>query len=258
MKKYILFTILALLSMAASSVSAQTPTDSSRSSATTAPIDETEMKNVKKIIDLVASKSAEEKLASKIGTLGTVTQTTNASLTIQTISGSSRIIDIDEITKFSDPDSKSFGISDIKKGDLLGIIGILNKISNHVLARSVNKASLIPTYFEGIITDINSKNFQFTAVDENGNKEIVDITTSTKMSSVSIEDGKIKSGFTKVSLGQRIYAAGFPDLKVKGQLNATRFIHFVDLAPSVKMKKYVSATPMETSISTSPKPTESK
>lgn len=253
MKKYILFTILILISVATSNVYAQS--DSSSNSATTAPINETEMKNVKKIIDLVASKSAEEKLASRIGTLGTVTQTTNTSLTIQTINGFGRIIDIDEITKFSDPDSKSFGISDIKKGDLLGIIGILNKISNHVLARSVSKASLVPTYFEGIITDINSKNFQFTATDENGNKEIIDITTSTKMSSVSAAGGKIKSGFSKAALGQRVFAAGFPNLKIKGQLNATRFIHFLDLQPSAKMKKYAEAVPTETSISASPKPT---
>lgn len=256
MKKYIVFTTLALLVATVSSAYAQTPTIASKtstSSATTAPINESEMKNVKKIIDLVASKSAEEKLMSKVGTLGAVLQTTATALTIQAINGDNKIIDIDEITKFSDPDSKSYGISDIKKGDMVGIIGILNRVSNHILARSVNRASLIPTYFEGVITDIDKKNFQFTAMDENGNKEIIDITTSTKINSVSTADGELKSGFTKVVTGQRIFAAGFPDSKVANQLDTTRFIHFVDLTPSAKMKKFINVTP-EASPSAKPTP----
>lgn len=254
MKKYITVIIFTLFLTVVSSAQAITPTNTptpASSSATTAPIDESEMKNVKKIIDLVASKSAEEKLASKIGTLGTVSTSSNTSMTIQTIIGDDKIIDIDEITKFSDPDSKSYGISDIKKGDILGIIGILNNISKHILARSVTKASSIPTYFEGIITSIDSKNFQFTAYNENGNKEIIDITTSTKVNAVSVADGEIKSGFTKAVLGQRIFAAGFPDSKIKGQLDTTRFIHFVDLAPSAKMKRYL-VSPTEASPSASP------
>lgn len=256
MKKNIFLMALFLFLILSSNVYAQTPTDSTKSSsgsATTAPIDESEMKNVKKIIDLVASKSAQETLASKIGTLGTVTTSTNTSLTIQSLTGDDRIIDIDEITKFFDPDSKTYGVSDIKKGDLLGIIGILNKVSNHVLARSVTRASTIPTYFEGVITDIDRKNFQFTAVDENGNKKIIDITTGTKVNSVSSSDGEMKSGFSKVLPGQRIYAAGFPDLKVKNQLDTDRLIHFIDLSPSAAMKKFSSIAP-EASTTVSPTP----
>src|ERR1035437_8903943 len=120
MKKYILVIIFGLLLVGVANAYAATPTETPKpatGSATTAPINESEMNNVKKIIDLVASKSAEEKLASKIGTLGTVTTSTNTTITIQTITGDDKIIDTDEITTFSDPASKSFGISDIKKGD---------------------------------------------------------------------------------------------------------------------------------------------
>lgn len=246
MKKYIYLAFFIFFAINAPNMHAQTPSNtvtSTSSSATTAPIDESEMKKVKKIIDLVASKSADEKLAFKIGILGTVTQSTNTALTVQTINGVSKIIDIDEITKFSDPDSKSYGISDIKKGDLLGIIGIINKISNHILGRHVSRMSNIPTYFEGIITEINKKNFQFTANSEKGDKKIIDITTSTKISSFSKPEGEFKSGFTKVEIGQRIHAVGFPDEKVENQINTTRFIHFEDLPPSIKMKNNLNITP---------------
>jgi hypothetical protein len=141
------------------------------SSASTAPLDESEMKNVKKIIDLVASSSAEQKTTAKAGVIGTVQEANSTSINIKTINGTSRIIDIDEITKFSDPDTKTFGISDITAGETIGIIGILNKVSNHILARSVDRLDTLPIYFDGVITSINKTNFQITAVNKNGNEK---------------------------------------------------------------------------------------
>lgn len=218
-------------------VLAQNSTEST-SSATAAPLDESEMKNVKKIIDLVASSSAEQKLTERVGVIGTVAEKTNTTINLKTLNEENKIIDIDEITKFNNPDSKSFGISDIKNGDVLGVIGVLNKISNHILARFVDKLVSLPSYFEGVITEIDRKNFQYIATDENGNKVRLDIQTSSKISSFTKEDGQVKSGFSKAETGQRVYASGYKDAKINNQLQVSRIILFPNLPLSSKLKAY--------------------
>lgn len=235
----------------------QTPTkdDTSSSSATTAPLNETEMKNVKKIIDLVASNSAEQKLTSKIGVIGTVAEKSNTTINLTTLQGDNRIIDIDEITKFSDPDSKTFGISDIKSGETLGIIGVLNKVSGHILGRNVDRLATLPTYFEGVITEIDKPNFQLTATDESGSKKVLDIQTTSKLYSFTKDTGQIKTGFSKIEPGVRVYAAGFPDSKVKNQLEISRIIVLPEVSLSEKMKRYVNVTPVEETATPSVKPT---
>ncbi|MGE5042062.1 MAG: hypothetical protein ACM3IJ_04110 [Candidatus Levyibacteriota bacterium] len=256
MKTKYIFTVLILIAAVVflPNISySQTVTPTSKtatSSATTSPLNEDEMKNVKKIIDLVASNSASQKSAEKRGVLGKVTVASSTTLTLEVLNGENRVIDIDDITKFSDPDSKTFGISDIKSGDQLGVIGVLNKVSGHILGRDVTKVS-IPTYFEGAVLDLDKKNYTFNAVDENGNKKLINIETSTKISSFNKDDGQLKSGFSKITSGERVYVAGFPDPKIKDQINADRIIHFPDLAISLKMKNYVDfqdtiATPSAT------------
>lgn len=251
MKKIIILPLALLFFVCSVQAYAETASNSA-----TTPTEEASQ--IEKIKDLVASRVAELKLVEKKGILGNVTSSTTSQVTLTDGNNQKRIVDIDEITKFSDPDSKSFGISDIKNGDLLGIIGLSNKESEHLLARFVDRVSTIPVYFEGVITDIDRKNFQLTAVDENGNKKILDITTGTKINSFTKADGEIKSGFSKITIGQRVYAAGFMDSKIKGQLDSDRVIHFPELALSAKMKAYANVTPtVETTPEVSVKPTTS-
>lgn len=262
MKKIILFTlpVISLLVFPFTVAHSQTPTkeDTSTSSATTAPLNETEMKNVKKIIDLVASNSAEQKLTSKIGVIGTVAEKSNTTINLTTLKGNNRIIDIDEITKFSDPDSKTFGISDIKTGETLGVIGVLNKVSGHILGRDVDRLNALPTHFEGVITEIDRPNFQLTATDESGSKKILDIQTTSKLYSFTKDTGQIKTGFSKIEPGVRVFAAGFPDSKIKNQIEISRLIILPEVSLSEKMKRYVSVTPVEETATPSVKPTTTR
>ncbi|MBP6913356.1 MAG: hypothetical protein KBC00_01975 [Candidatus Levybacteria bacterium] len=236
MKK--IFIILVILLGTVSIIPTYSYSQGATSSASTAPLDESEMKNVKKIIDLVASSSAEQKTTSKAGVIGAVQEVNNTSINIKTINGASRIIDIDEITKFSDPNSKTFGISDITVGETIGIIGILNKVSNHILARSVDRLDTLPIFFDGVITAINKGNFQITAVDKNGNEKILDVQTTTKIFSYTKTEGMIKAGFSKAIIGERVFAAGFPDGKIKNQIASTRIVLLKNTALSLQMKKY--------------------
>lgn len=246
----ILFFVLFFTVSLARVISAQTTTVTPRPTSSASPAaDEGQVERIK---DIVASRVAELNLVEKKGVLGKVISATSTQITLEDVNKDRRIIEIDELTKFNDPDNDDFGISDIDPGDTIGVIGLLNKAADRVLARFVNTVATIPEYFEGVVFEIDAKNFQVTAVDENGKKRIIDVVTSTKTSSYGDEDGLAKSGFSKIEKGQRIYAVGFTDSKIKEQLNATRVIHFLDLAPSEKMLSHMgTSTPEET-----PTPTE--
>lgn len=234
MKKFFLvLTIIFGVLILTGNVQAQSPT------ASTNPTEDEQQ--IEKIKDIVASRVAELNLVEKKGVLGTVFSNSSTQITLEDIAGDKRIIEIDEITKFNDPDNDDFGVSDIEEGQTIGVIGLLNKAADRILARYINVVNSVPEYFDGIVTEIDKKNFQAIAVDESGDERKIDIVTSTKTSLFTKEDGFIKSGFSKIAVGERIFAAGFTDSKDDTQLNATRVIHFPDLSPSEKMKMHITS-----------------
>ncbi len=230
---------------------AQTTTLTPKPSISSSPTSIGDSSQIEKIKDLVASRVAELKLVEKRGILGMVTQTTSTQITLTDIHNKRRIVNIDEITKFSNPSSKTFGISDIKKGDTLGIVGLLNKGTDQILARFVNTVSNIPTLFDGVITEVDRRNFVVTAVNKKGEKISIDIETSTKISSYTEVDDLVKSGFSKVLPGVRVYASGFMDDTTKNQLNAERMIHFPGLALSDDLKRLAEVEAVVTTPTTS-------
>lgn len=200
--------------------------------------DAAEIERIQKIKQLVASKVAELKLVEKRGILGTVQENTTTQITLKDDNGNTEIADIDELTKFQqDEVSKSFGISDVKTGQKLSIIGLYNKETQRILARFIAKANNIPTTISGLITDKNSKEFNLKIITEDKKQKILDISTATKIYSYDKADGLVRSGFSKVETGLRVYAVGFDDLKIKDQIDSSRVIFFKDIPPSAAMIK---------------------
>lgn len=214
---------------------ATTPTPSPTSAKTTPEANEIE--RIQKIKQLVASKVAELKLVEKRGILGAVKETTSTQITLEDDKKDTRIVDIDELTKFQGESDKSFGISDIQVGQELSIIGLYNKETRRILARFLSKAKNIPDTISGLIIERDSKNFNLTLVTENKTRKVIDISTATKIYSYDKDNGMVKAGFSKIETGLRVYAVGFDDLKIKDQLNASRVIFFKDLPPSAAMTK---------------------
>ncbi len=214
-----------------------TPATPTTTPAKTTP-EATEIDRIQKIKQLVASKVAELKLVEKRGILGNVKETTTTQITLEDDKSDTRIVDVDELTKFQqDSSGKSFGISDIQVGQSLSIIGLYNKETQRLLARFIIKANNIPKTISGIITDKDSKNFNLTIVTDDKKQKVIDISTSTKIYSYDKNNALAKAGFTKIEIGIRVYAVGFDDLKIKDQINSSRVIFFKDLPPSDSMKK---------------------
>lgn len=246
MKKILFFIIVTalVLGFTKSNIFAQTKTPtltikqniSGTPSATPGVTAEQEADTIEKIKDLVASKVAELKLVDKRGILGKVIRVKSSQLIVEDHKRDQRSVDIDELTKFVSSKS-SFGISDIKEADLISTIGLYNKDTKRLLGRFISLASSVPENISGVVVSRDPEEFTLKVLDPQGKSRTINIETSTK-TNVWEENELAKSGFSKISIGERVIVIGFEDLKEKDVINASRVIHFPDIPLSNDLKKY--------------------
>ena len=167
MKKNILYILLILFALISyfdvSYAASPTPTESLT------------QQQINALTNKIASRVAQLKLVEKRGIIGNVTDVSNTQITINDVGGNTRFVDIDEFTKFIS-DSKSFGISDIQKGQKIGVLGLYNRESRRILARFVEVLQ-IPDYIHGAVSSIDSKNFNLVVATENDKQINIEVET---------------------------------------------------------------------------------
>lgn len=189
---------------------------------------------INKLKEKIATRVAQLKLVERRGIVGTVQEVTGMMITLSDINGKVRTVDVDEITKFSSSNTKeSFGISDIKKGDKLSVMGLYNKESQRILARFITKTTF-PLFISGSLSKKNNEDYTITLVTEDLKQYLVDIEKVTK-TSVFTEEQLERSGFSKLSIGERIVVVGYPHIKEKNRIVAIRVIHFPTLPKNPKI-----------------------
>ncbi|HRN96316.1 MAG TPA: hypothetical protein PLD54_02625 [Candidatus Levybacteria bacterium] len=213
-------------------VSAQTKTPAP--SATPEASAEAELKTIEKIKEMVADKVSKLNLVEKRGFVGVVQDTSNTQITVQDIHGKKRFVDIDELTKFQDSigSSKTFGISDITKGNRLAFVGNYNKDTERLLARFVTKTVSIPEYVQGTVTEVDDDEFTITVTTQKNEKKMVDVERSTTTKVYDSEEGVQKSGFSQIEVGEKILVVGFPNEDDTTRLSASRILHFIQTEES--------------------------
>lgn len=189
---------------------------------------------INKLKDRIASRVAELKLVERRGIIGSVTEVSNTSITLSDIQNTTRIVDVDELTKFSSPSAKgSFGISDITKKTKLGVLGLYNKQSRRLLARFVD-VLISPIVIHGVVQQVDKDEFTIKVATER-ETFLVDVQTTTKTSSYTENSGIVRSGFSKIKDGQRILVVGFPDKTDETKIIPTRIITFPELAKNPRI-----------------------
>lgn len=187
------------------------------------------------LITNIASRVAQLKLVEKRGIIGIVTDVTNTQITLTDSQGNTRFIDVDELTKFSDPSSKgSFGISDISKDSTVGVLGLYNKESRRILARFVDVMTT-PIIIHGGVSAVDSENYTINVATEDGKQMTVDVENLTRTFSYTQADGYIRAGFSKIKENYNIIAIGVLDKKHQNTLLATRIIIFPEIPSSPKV-----------------------
>lgn len=190
----------------------------------------TDQSLIEKLGNEIASKTAQLNLVEKRGIIGTVSDSSNAQITLNDPSGNTRFVDVDELTKFSSSANSSFGISDVTKGTTLGVLGLYNKQSRRILAREIEVMNAYPTIVFGEVSNIDSKNFEVTVVKENGGKSVIEIEDITK--TYSFTGGTVtKSGFSKIQTMQAVSVTGYPDKQDKNKLLASQIV----LLPGIQL-----------------------
>lgn len=210
-RSFLIFILGILLLPMAHPVYSQTATPSVTAGPTISNSQKNEslVQQINELKDKIASRVAQLNLVEKHGVVGSVTESSDTRITLKTYTGEVKIVDVDEITKFSSPSAKSaFGISDVRPGSVLSAIGLYNKQSKHVLARFISSYTL-PIFLHGKITEINEDDFTITVPTKEKKEMIVDIETTTRINALT--DNKItRSGFTKLNVGDRVDIVGYP------------------------------------------------
>ncbi len=223
---------------------------------------------INQLKDKIASRVSELNLVEKRGVTGIVAETSTNKITLTDILGNTKIIDIDEITKFASASAKStFGLSDLTKGTKINTIGLYNKQSKRILARFITTA-INPVFLSGTISDIDIKNFTINIVSAEKKNSKIDIGTATKISLYSKEDGLTKIGFAKLNIGDRVSIVGFPDKTDPTLIIASRVVDLPELPkdPNVSITEptptftptvipRVTQTPAASSSAKKPSPT---
>lgn len=227
----ILVTVLTPLSYAITT----TPTQSLSPTISASQKNESLVQQINELKDKIASRVAQMKLVEKKGVVGTVTEVTDTRISLQTYTDEIRIIDVDEITKFtSDSSKESFGISDVSKGTVVGVIGLYNKQSKHILARYITTFTL-PVFLTGTVQSVDSDNFTVTVADNQNTNHLVDVEKTTKINTYDSGD-IVKSGFSKLTVGDKVDIVGYPAKDDKNRVSGSLILHIGDIStiPSPK------------------------
>ena len=212
--------------------------------ATPTPVTTPTQGDIQQIDDLknrIASRVAQLNLVEKKGIIGTVTDATNTQITLNDVNGNIRFIDVDELTKFSNSNASgtSFGISDINRGMTLGVLGLYNKQSRRILARQVDVLTM-PKIFIGVVSSIDSKNFNFYIVSEDNKQTFIDVETVTKTYSYSTGTALAIVGFSKIKVDESVIVIGFSDKNTPTHIIASRVLLFPDVPKNPKIN-YIPA-----------------
>lgn len=249
MKK--IFLLLILLILLSPSISlAQTPSITPNEEEIETEALDSKDEKVDQIKDKVASRVAQLKLVEKRGVVGIVESVNDNEIRINDLNDKTRIIEVDELTKYSSEEN-SFDLTDIQKGTKISAIGLYNKDSEKLLARFVNEIS-IPIFLNGVISDKDDKEFTVTLSTIDEKKYTVDVERITK--SFSFSDGELETtGFAKLETLKNALVIGYVDPKDENRISATRIIVFPDVPknPGIEID-----TPEPSKASPSPTPKE--
>lgn len=250
---FVIFFLSSLTTPALAISSNDTPSPSTEPSATPSPTPKPEDVNLLNQIDSlkekIASKVAQLNLVEKRGIAGTVTDVNSTQITINDVQNNTRFNDVDEITAFSAPGNNSFGISDLTKGTFVSILGLYNKDSQRILARFVDVITP-PTYLTGIISSIDRVNGQFNIIDENNKTTLIDVEDITKTYTFTQATDIVKSGFSKLNVGDTVFIMGYPDQKISSMIVANRITQLPEVTKDPKIN--VSVPTVAVSVTPTP------
>ena len=201
--------------------------------------EETEASNssidkIDQIKDKVTTQVEKLDLVEKRGLVGVVEEIKDNQIRLNDLNDKIRIVEVDELTKYSSEENNSFDLNSIEAGIKISVIGLYNKDSEKLLARFLNEIS-IPVYLNGVISEVNEDEFTVTVATEDENNYTVDIENVTKTYSFSEEELE-QSGFTELEVLQNAIITGFSNPDEENRISATRIIVFPNIPKNPRIQ----------------------
>lgn len=259
MKKTLLFFLV--FQLAASSVFAASKKEATPSAKPTTSQEKTIETKIKELKERVATRVAQLREEKKKAILGIVKEGTKESLTLTTKTGEITV-KLDEegkIIHLLDGRRVAAKISDIDIGERILAQGTLDEEGTLLAAKIIAKRPIVN--LNGLVAEVDTKEGTITVATKTGEKKVVDIETTTKISvwekglpAGGQGKGLIKGGFSKIKVSDRVHVQGFEKMEDKTKLfQATRILVLPGLALGITGEKPASPTALP---KTSPTATE--
>lgn len=207
-----------------------------------------------------------ERLATKVAELrdiitralsGTITSVSISSAMIETTTKNYKIEFEDEIKVAQIINGKrtDLTIDDIDKNDRVTVFGSYDTTLELLKAKFIFiESNKVLTRIIGTITDIDREGFALTIQTIDEKIMTADIEKTTKATGWTAENGIVKSGFSKMAIGDTVHVIGTLDPKNDTNVSAARILDLGNLSGEITPTVTLAPSPESTSSAT-PKPT---
>lgn len=203
----------------------ETPTVTKAPSPSPTPEKGSAMDKIRILKDKVATKVAELRQTEKKGITGLVDQISDTEMTLQAGNDKVTVNFTEDTPLFSITGKKEEGdFKDIDKGTVILALGYYDKDQKILDGRTIYIINQKPMFLLGKIADIDRENYTVTVKGKDGKDSIVDIETYSRTFAIGDKNSTVKSGFSKLSIGDLIQMIGTPNAKEDNRYSANRIL----------------------------------
>lgn len=182
----------------------------------------------KKLEDLkerLATKVAELRQTERKALFGSVKSKSVTSLTIETKTKDIKIELTDDIKIAQVIKGKrtALTVDDVDKGDVVTVFGDYDSAIDLLKAKGIFIQNALPKRVSGTISAIDKTDFTVSIISDN-QTYIIDIEKDTRINSWTKEKGIVKTGFSKLALGDTVHIVGTLVPKKDNRISAIRIL----------------------------------
>lgn len=220
------------------------------SSPTATPTGQTNLEDLK---ERLATKVAELRDIVTRALSGTITSVSISSAMIETTTKNYKIEFEDEmkVAQIINGKRTNLTIDDLDKNDRVTVFGSYDTTLELLKAKFIFiESNKVLTRIIGTITDIDREGFAITVLTSDEKTMTADIEKTTKATEWTAENGIVKSGFSKMAIGDTVHVIGTLDPKNDTNVSAARILDLGNLSGEITPTATLTPSPESTSSAT--------
>ncbi|MBI5613602.1 hypothetical protein HY947_01645 [Candidatus Gottesmanbacteria bacterium] len=234
MKKYTVFIVLFFTLTLAPRVMAAVTTTPTPSKSIEASASGEKTKKLEELKDRLATKVAELRQTQRKALYGTVSEVSLVSLSVETANKNVKLDLSDnlKIVQLIKDKRTVLSISDLAKGDIITAFGQFDSTIDLLTPKIIVIQKKPSKHIQGKIKEVNKTDFSISVETNDTQVYVVDIESTTKTLSWTTAGGIVKSGFSKLTVGDTVLVTGQSVPKKDLRLSADRVVNIGSLSPT--------------------------